>query len=757
MSVTQDRPPTPGHGRHRAVVGRRRFLTFLIAAPTLTVATKLGVDGLAAPDAAAGPLDILLPPPTVPGDIIDIGDAVAIAQAPTMHLIVLEVTAQGRVRLESNRTEVGQGVTTAMAMIVAEELDVPVTHVDVTLSDARPEFLYNQLTGGSTSMRSLYEPLRNLAAAARARLLGAAGQQWSLPTSRLRIVNGVVQGPGGLAAELGSLTAAAASADPAVIAANPKPEAEHTVIGTPTGRIDALAAVTGRKVFTVDVPVPGAVPTMVRYPPTLGGTVRKVRNADEVRAMPGVVDVVEIDTGVAVAADTFGQAWTAKDALDVDWGPSSLAGMSDEDVFDRLRAARPPLGVPPLGTRTFEAEFTFHAVSHAPLETNSAVADVREDRAEVWAGLKVPILAQQKVARMLDLPDSAVTLHVMPAGGSFGRRLFDDPVLEAVQVSKAIGRPARVMWTRTDDMRRGRHRPHTVQHLRAGVAGNAVTTFDQHVMGVETDFKQGLGEILTHTVTTLPGGNPGFSQLAFRLTQTVPYQLGAVLQQLVEVQIPELPTASWRSVYSPMTRGTQEILLDEIAADLGEDPYEMRLRLLKSELHRTVLRRAATEGGWGKRLKPGFGRGIGFHEEHRSCTACVVEVDGRDPQDPRVTKAVIVADVGRPINPTGLAAQLEGGLIDAISTAFRAGLHLVDGLPLEGSYSQFHYARQKNSPPDVRVIVLPARADGRPGGAGELGITAPFAAVVNAYARATGTTPRSFPIVFPVDFEPFPR
>jgi isoquinoline 1-oxidoreductase beta subunit len=344
---------------------------------------------------------------------------------------------------------------------------------------------------------------------------------------------------------------------------------------------------------------------------------------------------------------------------------------------------------------------------------------------------------------------------VVQGGGSFGRRLFFDAALEAAQVSKKLGRPVKLMWTRVDDMRHGRARPATHHKLRATLGLGRVLTYEHRVAAVETDFRHGLGEILTAMGSQLPvGGNMSFAQTVFHTTVKVPYDFGVVTELLNEVPL-RMNTASWRSVYSANTRGAEEILVDEIAKALGKDPVAFRRAALSDPRHRAVLDKVATAGTWGRTMPRGFAQGVGFHAEYKSCTACLVEIDARDPKNPRVTKAVIAADVGRPINPRGLGSQLLGGLTDAISTTLRAGLHVQDGLPLEGSYSQFHYARQKDSPRDVQIHIMPA--NGEPGGAGELGVPAAVGAVANAYARATGIKPRSFPINFPVDFDPFPR
>ncbi|MBF6052701.1 isoquinoline 1-oxidoreductase [Streptomyces eurocidicus] len=738
----------PASPPHRT---RRRFLTYLVAAPTLAVGTGLALDGV--PPAAA---EAVVPTLPAAADLVDLGDVLILAGAPTAHLLVLTVGEDGTVTFRLPREEVGQGITTAVAMLVAEELDVPLAKVRVQLDDARPELLFNQFTGSSNSIRSLYDPVRRTAAAARARLVHAAAGRWGLEPGTLRTEDGSVVAPDGRTAPYGSLTAAAASRHLAALTATPKPESAHRLVGTPTSRIDARAMVTGRQRYTLDLDVPGAKPCMVRRPPTLGGTVRSVNNERAVRAMPGVLDTVVVPTGVAVVAETFGQALDAKNALDVTWGPGTVDGLSDDGIRARLRAATslPPITLPL--AEHLDAEFDFAFVSHAPMETNSAVADVRPDRAEIWSALKTPIVAQQTLAKELGLPVDKVTVHVVQGGGSFGRRLFFDAALEAAQVSRASKRPVRLMWSRIDDTRHGRMRPATHHKIRATYGLGQVLGFDHRVAAVETDFRHGLGEILTATAAKLPGGlgNAGFAQTLFHTTVKSPYHFGVTTQRLTEVPL-RMPTASWRSVYSANTRGAEEMLIDELAARMGKDPVEFRRTFLRNRAQRAVLDKVAAEGAWGRPMPAGHAQGVGFHEEYKSRTACLVEIDATDPRRPRVTKAVIAADVGRAVNPRGLEAQLLGGLTDAISTTLTAGLHIDKGLPLEGSYSQFHYARQKDTPPDVRIFVMPAT--GEPGGAGELGVPAAVGAIGNAYARATGTRPRRFPVNFDVDFTPFPR
>ncbi|HEV7980360.1 molybdopterin cofactor-binding domain-containing protein [Amycolatopsis sp.] len=731
------------------VLGRRRFLTYLVAGPTLVVAAGLTGEALDPPRAGAAI-------PTLPGpaEIVDLGDVQVLAALPTSMLLKVEVAEDGRVRFELPRAEVGQGVTTAVAMLVAEELDIPVSQVDVPLADARPELMLNQATGGSTTIRSMYDPVRYVAAAVRARLLAAASARWSVAVGQLAVRDGSVIAPDGREATYGSLSAAAASPGLAATGGQPKPESQHTVVGRPASRIDARAAVTGAKAYTLDLEVPGALPSMVRRPPTVQGSPRSILNEAAVRAMPGIVDVVPIPTGVAVVAETFGQALDGKNALQVTWNDGTIDGFSDPQIRDRLRGAVQPFLVPPLLVSHLDAEFDFAFVSHAPMETNSAIADVRADRAEIWSSLQAPIWAAEQIAAELGLPLDRVVVHVPQGGGAFGRRAFPDAAIEAVRISRKSGRPIKLMWSRIDDMRHGRGRPADHHKIRATFAAGNVLSFEHRMSAVQTDLSHGLGEAITAVVSGTELGGRTLAQFAFNLSLVMPYNLGLVTATLSEVPL-KMNTAAWRQPFTGTARTAQEILIDEIAASLGKDPYRFRRAVLKNDKQRAVLDKVATEGHWGRPMPAGYAQGIAFHEEFKSCAAYLVEIDARDPSQPRVTKAVIAADVGLPINPRGLEAQLLGTLTDGISVVLRAGLHFDKGLPLEGSYSQFHYARQKDSPMDVQIFIMPA--NGRPGGAGELGIAAASGAVANAFSRATGVRPRSFPINFDVDFEPFPR
>ncbi|WP_374228631.1 molybdopterin cofactor-binding domain-containing protein [Streptomyces sp. ET3-23] len=746
-----------------AGVGRRRFLGYLLAAPTLAVAVQLG-------EAAAGTAPAHAAPASLPEltRLFDFNDMLTDAALPTSGLITIQVHADGTASFALPRAEVGQGITTSTAMLIAEELDLPLEKIRVTLADARPELLFNQLTGGSNATISTYAPVRVAAAIARQRLLEVAAEVLDAEMSTLTVKAGVVTAPNGRSAAYGSLAEKAASLKTVRVATDLKPRSAFSVIGTPRNRVDALASVTGRKQFAMDLQVPGAFPAMVCRPPTVNGTVRSVQNVDAVRAMPGVTDVAVISTGVAVRARTFGQCIDAVRALKVAWGPGTAEGESDETVLRELKAAEVPLAVPPLHVlaKTVEATFTFHFASNSALEPNCAVADVRQDRAEIWASLKSPIAAKEKIAAKLGLLPSAVTVHVTEGGGSFGRKLFFDAALEAAEISRAMGKPVKLMWHRTDEFRQGRTHPMATSRIRATHALGKVLTYEQRHTSVSTDFGHGLGEIITASAARLPVGDLAFSETIFTLTQQTPYDLGLHTHFLNEVD-KGFNTGSMRGIYSPNVRCAQELVLDRLADEMGKDRLGLRRQLIKDDRARAVLDKVAELGGWGRELPSGMAQGIAVHPEYHGVVAVLAEIDcrpqttGRHVPDactgPRVTRVVCAVDVGLAINPKGLEAQMMGGIMDGIAITLTSGLHLKDGAFLEGSWDNYFYTRQWNTPPELDIVVMPPSSE-KPGGAGELAVGAAAAAVACAYGAATGTMPTTFPVNHsgPLGFEPLP-
>ena len=740
--MTNPDPPPLASGR--PAPGRRRFLGYVLAAPTLVTAAEL------VPARAAGAAEI---PSGEITELIDLNDVMTAAALPTAGLIKVEVHPDGTVSFALPRAEVGQGITTSTAMLIAEELDVPVGRVRVTLADARPELVFNQLTGASNTTISTYTPIRVAAAVARARLLRAAAAELGAASGDLTLKDGVVTDSAGGSVGIGALAGKAAAVEPQRVAVELKDAAQFTVIGRPHSRVDALDAVTGRKKFAMDLDVPDARPTMVCRPPTINGKPGAVANLDEVRAMNGVTDIAVVSTGVAVRAQTFGQCIDAVRALRVSWKPGTAGGKSDDTVREELRRAELPMGLPPV-TPSVDATFTFHFRSNSALEPNCAVADVRADRAEIWSGLKSPIVAKQAIAARLGLPPSRVTVHVTEGGGSFGRKLFFDAAQEAAEISQRIGKPVKLMWHRADDSRQGRTHPMATSRVRAAYLGGTVLGFKQRHTSVATDLGHGLGELFTAMAARLPVGDIGFSQTFFHLSQSMPYEFGPHSRLLNETG-KGFNTGSMRNVYSPDVVCARELVVDRLAAKTGKDPYGFRREFLRDERARAALEKVAEAGDWGRTMPDGTAQGIALHTEYHAVNAVLVEIDCRPGTvdrpirdgvtGPRVTKAVLAVDAGLAVNPRGLEAQMMGCLMDGIAQALTSSLHLRDGHFLEASWDNYFYTRQWNTPPELQVIVMPDTSD-EPGGAGELGVAASMAAVACAYGRATGTMPTVFPV-----------
>lgn len=772
------------------VASRRRFLGYLLAAPTLAVGVQLGEStlGMAAAEAA----------PSVPeiSEVADLSDLLMLTARPTANLITVVINKDGTASLAMPRAENGQGVTTMAAMLIAEELDMPVEQVTVEPADARPKLLFNQFTAGTNTAITQFTPIRLAAALAKRSLLEAASIKLGDEVRNLRTRAGRIISKTGSSipfAELATDAANELTKQVTVSLNDLKPQSEFTIIGKEQRRDDARLAVTGQKVYTTDLDFPKALPTMIARPPTIKGKVEAVNNAEQVRNMPGITDVVTISTdaephfgasgqsAVAVRGRTFGQCIDAVRALEITWGPGPVDGESDESILGKLRQAQAPLAVPnppaaldklggalPLVTKNLgraagpiegpveaiEQEFVFYWRNNAAMEPNVAVADVREDRAEIWSPLQAPIYTQRQIAHELGLPVNKVTVHVTRGGGAFGRRMFSDACLEAVRVSKQIGKPVRYMGHRTDECRAGRAHPMCTSKVRATFNKNlGVLTFEQRHTSVATDYTMGFGEAITATAAKLPFANEvGFSQTIFLLTANVPYDFGGVVLGYNEIlTYDSFNTGSHRNLNNPDVRPAQELIVDQIAAKLGKDPLQFRMDNLEDPRTRKVLETVRDEGQWGRSLPNGVAQG----EEYKSVTAVIAEVDAR-PQTanrtipgattgPRVRRVTMVVDVGLPINPLGLKAQMEGGIHSAIGQVFTESEHLRDGNFLEGSWDDYRYTRMWNSPPEVNVIVMPANGE-RVGGAGELGVPAPKAAIACAYARASGTMPTEFPI-----------
>ncbi|TDC91190.1 xanthine dehydrogenase family protein molybdopterin-binding subunit [Saccharopolyspora aridisoli] len=730
----EEAAPAPG-------MRRRRFLSYVAAAPMLTVAGKFVMEGEAA--AAPGQVAGQLPLPPVSG-LMDFGDLMEIATAPTMALMKLEFTADNKVRFELPRLESGQGLNTAVVMMLAEELGARTQDVVVELSDARPELLFNQFTAASSSVRTFWKPLRQMAATARSRLITAAAKKWSVSANGLTAQGTGIVGPGGRKATFAELAKDAAKVAVPSVPATPKNPDEFKVLGKGHTRSDASAIVTGKAHYVSDLKIPGSVVAVVVRPPTLDGEVESYDDS-AIRNVAGYKGTARISTGVAVCAEYTWQAMELAKKLDVTWKPGPIADMSSADIQEKLAGMTGSLddGISDSDGDEIDESFDFAFVSHAPMEVNYAIADVKDGSAEIWVPAQSPQIVQKDVAAAVGVLD--VKVHVTRAGGSFGRHLFHDAAVEAAEVSKAIGKPVKLMWTRNDDTRHGRMRPASHHRVKASFRSGKVRSWAHKMASVSTDFNHGIGDLITSTAVQSGIGKLPAAQLYFNLTQSVPYEFGATTISLNDYALEGVHTGSWRSVHSATFRTAEDLVIDQIAEKAGSDAANFRLDNAKSDRAKDVLRKVMKDGKWGRSMPQGHAQGISMHEEFKSVAACLVEINATDPKKPRVTKAVIAVDAGIPLNPRGIEAQMMGGLTDAISTVLQAGIHIDNGAVREGSYGDFLWARQRHTPTDLQIHVMPATTD-EPGGVGELGVPVCAGAIATAYARATGTKPRSFPV-----------
>ncbi len=731
---THLRTPDPNNSQESSgslEMSRRHFMQFML---TGSASLVVGGSWLSSEEAKAA---FAIPEL---GEVFDIADVLTIVELPYAHNLVLEITADNRVQFELPRLDMGQGIATAMAQLVAEELSSDYELTDVVHSDRRADRPFS-MTGNSSTIRTMWGPVRMVAAQARARLITAAAQRWDVDPGLLTTENSKVLGPNGMQATYGELTADAARVWHPLVPATPKSVYDYDLVGQPRVRKNALDIVTGKQEFTLDIDVPGALPAVVARAPQIGGSVISW-DGSAARSMPGVVDVVEISSGVAVIAETFNQAKKARKTLEIQWSNGVAAGRSDEDFRAELNRALPRSRRTFWPFKSHTATFEYPYSAHATMEVMAAIADVRHGKAEIWYASQSPNYVAKEVAKAIGIAPFNVTMHIPYAGGGFGRRLFGEAAIEAAEISKAAGMPVKLMWSRIDDMKSGRFRPMAQCAVRSTWLGTTPVSFKNTIAADHTDFGHGIGDALTAA-----GANVfphAFTQIGFQTMASMPYRFGDTDHSLIERDF-GVPTGSWRSVFSGLTTTSNEIFIDEIARSLGYDEVFFRRRYLDNRTARQCLEKVAEMGNWGRSMPDGHAQGVAIHVEYRSACAYLVEIDTTG-DEPRLSKVFCAVDVGLPINPLGLKAQMEGCLVDAWSLMFRAGNHIDDGQVREHAFTDFLWARMKHTPPEMDVYVFPAQPGGEPGGAGELGFPPAAAACVNAYARATGTAPRRFPI-----------
>jgi isoquinoline 1-oxidoreductase beta subunit len=661
----------------------------------------------------------------------------------------VKITADGKARIMLSMLEMGQGVMTAMPMLLAEELDVDWNNVTTEWvgADSRfgnPGFGGAQTTAGSNSTRGMWKILRQAGATARAMLVSAAAKDWGVAETACSTDKGVVihQASGRRATYASLVDKAAALPVPAnVPMKDPK---AFKLLGKDVPRLDIPAKVNGSAQFGADVKLPGLLVARVVRCPVFGGKVASF-NADKAKAVPGVKHVVQIANGVAVVADGYWAASQGAKALQVTWDEGPLANLSSAEITKRYAdlASKPGVNARndgnfdtafASGAKKFERVFEAPYLAHACMEPMNCTAQVTADRCDVYVSTQSQTSTQQTAVAVSGLPQNKVFVHPMFMGGGFGRRGEGDFVADAVETSKKVGAPVKVMWTREDDIQHDFYRPVTYVRMWAALdaAGNP-TAWMQRI--VQSSLMKKLNP---DSLKQMGGVDP----ISVEGASSLPYDIPNLRVEYTEAD-PGVPYGFWRSVGSSVNGYVTEAFIDEVAAAAGKDPYEFRRALLKKHPRQlAVLEMVAEKANWKSPVPAGRGRGIAVHECFGSIIGLVSEVSVTNGVV-RVHKNVCVVDCGWVVHPDTIKAQMEGGLAYGLSAALKGEITINKGRVVQNHFGDYQPLRH-NEMPHTEVYIMPSVE--APGGIGEPSTAAMAGALANAVYAATGKRIYSLPI-----------
>jgi isoquinoline 1-oxidoreductase beta subunit len=664
----------------------------------------------------------------------------------------IRIAPDDTVTLISKFTEMGQGVYTGVATVLAEELDADFARIRIETAPVNLKLYVNpalgmQGTGGSLSMATSWQQLRKAGATARAMLISAAAAEWNVKPESLIVAKGVISHPAsGRTARFGDM-ALMAAALPVPTDVKLKDPKDFTLIGQPRlPRVDTPAKTEGAAQFTIDFAEPGTLVALVAHPPRFGG---KVKSFDDraARAVPGVVNVVQVPRGVAVVAKGFWAAKRGRDALKVEWDDTHAEARSSAVMMADYRAAAAKPGVnaktvgdagAALGTaaKTLKAEFEFPYLAHATMEPMDCVVRMTADGCDIWSGTQLQSGDQQHVAELAGLKPEAVRVHTLYAGGGFGRRgPFDsDYTLEAASIAKAMGAdgvPIKLIWTREDDIHGGKYRPMYFHAVEAGLdAKGALVAWRHRIVGQA---------VLAGT--PLAGKGIDFASVDGLVNQ--PYAIPNFAAELSTTESP-ITVNPMRSVGLTHTTFAVETFIDELAQAAGQDPYQFRRALLKEQPKwLAVLDLAATKAGWGAPLKPGQGRGIAISKFIDTIVAQVAQVTVSGDGKIKVDRVVVALDCGIAINPDIVRAQMEGGVGFGLGAALHGAITFKDGMVEQSNFHDYRVLRMAEMP-GVEVHILPSSEP--PKGVGEPGVPPIGPAVANAVFAASGRRIRTLPM-----------
>ena len=703
----------------------------------------------------------------------------------------ITIASDGTVTIVGKNPEIGQGIKNTLPMLVAEELDVEWSSVRVVQGDLDAKY-GQQSAGGSRAVPSNYDGMRRLGAAARLQLVTAASQQWSVPVSELTTSAGrVTHASSGRSLGYGELAEAAARIPaPSLDAVTLKDPATFTIIGKPIPGVDNHALVTGQPLFGIDVKVPGMLYAVFEHCPIFEGRAVSA-NLDAVRAMPGVRHAFVVPEGngvsggVAIVGDTWWAAQKARESLEVEWDGGETANDSTER-FDREAQAfstQPPADIGrqegdvdaalASAATVVEANYAYPFLSHAPLEPMNCTAHYQPGtapgdpgRLELWVGTQTPGSgAPAAAAAVMAFPADMsrqdqqaqvaerVTLHMTRMGGGFGRRLYNDYLPEAAYISKQVGAPVQLRWTREDDMAHDLYRPAGYHFLKGGLdASGKLVAWRNHFVSFTTNGER-----------TAPSANLGGTE--FPATFVPNFLMGTSMIRF------GVPTGAMRAPGSNALAFVMQSFIDELAHAAGKDPVQFRLDLLRSpqilpppgggggrggrggggggygaERMRAVLELVADRSGWGTRTLPaGTGMGVAFHYSHSGYFAEVAEVTVDADKRVKVNKVWVAGDIGRQIiNPLHAESQVQGSVIEGLGQLMTLEVGIEGGAAVQQNFNTYELPRMRNTPPEIEVHWV--TSDNDPTGLGEPALPPIVPAVANAIFAATGERLRSLPI-----------
>ena len=656
----------------------------------------------------------------------------------------VHIADDNTITLISARSEMGQGVYTSLPMLIAEELGVDIRKIKVAIAPPNAVYINSlldaQITGGSTSVREGWEKLRIAGAQVRTMLVNAAASKWQVDASTLRVEDGMVIGANGKKATFGSL-AEAASKLPVpkdVVLKDPK---DFKIVGKATKRLDTPLKVNGSAVYGIDVKLPGMVYASLEQCPVIGGKVISF-DATKSKAMPGVIDVVQIDDGVAVVANSYWRAKKARDVLSVKWDEGTGAKLNNAVMMAGIREAEKSskiISIKKTGdcaaamktaAKTVKAEYQSQLLAHATLEPQNFTADYKDGKCLVIGPTQFQQGAQGAVAKALGLKPEDVAVQTTFIGGGFGRRLDIDFIVQAAQISKAVGKPVKLLWSREDDTTHDFYRPMALHRMAGGL--------DVDGKPVALDF-----QLTSQSVTQRAFGLPKDTLDPFMAeAAVVGYNIPNMKQDLV-IHDSGLRVGYWRSVSHALNAFANESFIDEMAAAADKDPYAFRMAMLEGQPRfANVLKQAAEKAGWGTPLPSGRFRGIALMEGYDTYMAQVAEISVTDNQI-KVHRVVVVADPGHMVNPDTVEAQMQSSIAFGLSAALGGQITVDKGRIQQSNFHDYPVVRMSEMP---KIDVILVQSTEKPGGVGEPATALIGPAVANALFAATGKRLRKMPL-----------